>query len=137
MNDFAAEGVAAGVYRLWLTESEQAAAVSAGAEQCPAPCDSLEDLAWLFDTRSLRPEATVFGPALWGQPRTYAHFLGQELAFLYKGPLLIVMPSGLGFNHGRQPTTREYAVLKNVPNEVTSFLIAVRIHTRMTIVVGS
>jgi hypothetical protein len=52
--------------------------------------------------------------ALWGQPRTYAHFLGQELAFLYKGPLLIVMPAGLGFNHGKQPTTREYAVLEKV-----------------------
>ena len=52
--------------------------------------------------------------ALWGQPRTYAHFLGQELTFLYKGPLLIVMPAGLGFNHGKQPTTREYAVLKKV-----------------------
>lgn len=53
--------------------------------------------------------------ALWGQPRTYAHFLGQELAFLYKGPLVIVMPAGLGFNQGKQPTTREYAVLKKVP----------------------
>jgi hypothetical protein len=52
--------------------------------------------------------------SLWGQPRTYAHFLGQELAFLYKGPLLIVMPAGLGFNHGKQPTAREYALLKRV-----------------------
>ena len=53
--------------------------------------------------------------SLWGQPRTYAHFLGQELAFLYKGPLLIVMPAGVGFNHTKHATTREYAVLKKVP----------------------
>ena len=52
--------------------------------------------------------------SLWGQPRTYAHFLGQELAFLYKGPLLIVMPVGLGFNHTKHPTTLEYALLKKV-----------------------
>ena len=52
--------------------------------------------------------------SLWGQPRTYAHFLGQELAFLYKGPLLIVMPAGLGFNHTKHPTTQEYALLKQV-----------------------
>ena len=53
--------------------------------------------------------------SLWGQPRTYAHFLGQELAFLYKGPLLIVMPAGLGFNHTKHTSTAEYAVLRKVP----------------------
>jgi hypothetical protein len=52
--------------------------------------------------------------SLWGQPRTYAHFLGQELSFLYKGPLLVVMPAGLGFNHLKHPPTREYAVLRHV-----------------------
>jgi len=58
--------------------------------------------------------------SLWGQPRTYAHFLGQELTFLYKGPLLVVMPAGLGFNHGKQTTTREYAVLKHVPKPAST-----------------
>jgi|tagenome__1003787_1003787.scaffolds.fasta_scaffold20971167_2 hypothetical protein len=53
--------------------------------------------------------------SLWGQPRTYAHFLGQELAFLYKGPLLVVMPAGLGFNHTKHTSTAEYMVLKKVP----------------------
>jgi hypothetical protein len=52
--------------------------------------------------------------SLWGKPRTYAHFLGQELAFLYKGPLLVVMPAGLGFNHPNHTTAREYAALANV-----------------------
>ncbi len=33
---------------------------------------------------------------LWRQPQSYALFLGQELAFAYRGPLLVVMPNGLG-----------------------------------------
>ena len=33
---------------------------------------------------------------LWGEPQTYAAFLGQELALVYRGPLLVVMPNGFG-----------------------------------------
>jgi hypothetical protein len=33
---------------------------------------------------------------LWGQPQSYAKFLGQELSLVYHGPLLVVMPEGLG-----------------------------------------
>lgn len=33
---------------------------------------------------------------LWRQPRTYAHFLAQELSLTYRGPLLVVMPDGYG-----------------------------------------
>jgi hypothetical protein len=33
---------------------------------------------------------------LWREPQTYARFLGQELSFVYHGPLLIVMPNGFG-----------------------------------------
>lgn len=33
---------------------------------------------------------------LWGRPQTYARFLGQELSSVYRGPLLVVMPSGYG-----------------------------------------
>ncbi len=33
---------------------------------------------------------------LWRHPQTYAHFLGQELALVYHGPLLVVMPKGYG-----------------------------------------
>jgi hypothetical protein len=39
-------------------------------------------------------------PSLYGKPKTYARFLGQELFFLYKGRLLIVMPSGYGASRG-------------------------------------
>jgi hypothetical protein len=35
-------------------------------------------------------------PSLWKKPKTYARFLGQELAFVYKNRLLIVMPNGYG-----------------------------------------
>jgi hypothetical protein len=35
--------------------------------------------------------------SLYGHPADYARFLGLELQFAYKGPLLIVMPSGFGF----------------------------------------
>jgi hypothetical protein len=53
--------------------------------------------------------------ALWGKPRRYARFLGEELQFVYKQRLLIVMPSGFGFSHGRQPTRAAYAVLDKLP----------------------
>ncbi|MGB9186183.1 MAG: hypothetical protein WCB67_19200 [Solirubrobacteraceae bacterium] len=33
---------------------------------------------------------------LWKQPQSYARFLGLELGLVYHGPLLIVMPDGLG-----------------------------------------
>ena len=35
-------------------------------------------------------------PVLYGKPQRYANFLGQELVYYYKGPLLIVMPNGYG-----------------------------------------
>jgi hypothetical protein len=36
--------------------------------------------------------------ALWSKPRQYARFLALELSFGYKGSLLVVMPSGLGYS---------------------------------------
>ena len=39
-------------------------------------------------------------PSLWQKPKTYARFLGQELAFVYKNRLLIVMPNGYGVARG-------------------------------------
>jgi hypothetical protein len=35
---------------------------------------------------------------LWRRPRDYARFLGVELSLVYRGPLLVVMPNGLGFS---------------------------------------
>jgi len=41
--------------------------------------------------------------ALWRQPETYARFLGEELAFVHKGPLLVVMPNGFGLTQLGRP----------------------------------
>jgi hypothetical protein len=52
--------------------------------------------------------------ALMSKPNDYARFLGQELTYVWKGPLLIVMPNGFGFwNYGR-PASRERQVLRTV-----------------------
>jgi hypothetical protein len=48
---------------------------------------------------------------LWRRPQEYAQFLGQELAFVYRGRLLIVMPNGFGIYHFEQSTTKEKGVL--------------------------
>jgi hypothetical protein len=53
--------------------------------------------------------------ALWQKPRTYARFLGEELSFVYKQRLLIVMPNGFGFNWPKHSPASEYALLARVP----------------------
>jgi hypothetical protein len=44
-------------------------------------------------------------PQLFGKPKPYAKLLASEIAFAYKGPLLIVMPHGFGTRH--LPAARE------------------------------
>lgn len=53
--------------------------------------------------------------SLWGKPRDYARFLDYELSLVYDGPLLIVMPSGIGFAHYQHPTAREYRTIASLP----------------------
>jgi hypothetical protein len=53
--------------------------------------------------------------SLWQKPQTYARFLGEELSYLYKGRLLVVMPNGFGFNWLKHPSTADYALLKKIP----------------------
>jgi hypothetical protein len=43
-------------------------------------------------------------PSLFGRPQQYATFLATEIAFAYKGPLLVVMPAGVGFAGGSAAT---------------------------------
>jgi hypothetical protein len=52
---------------------------------------------------------------LWRQPQTYARFLAQELSVVYRGTLLVVMPSGFGVNApaGVAPSVR--AALTGLP----------------------
>ena len=53
--------------------------------------------------------------SLWKQPRQYARFLGQELAFVYKGRLLVVMPNGLAVSRGGKPLPDEQRVVDRIP----------------------
>jgi hypothetical protein len=54
-------------------------------------------------------------PSLWLKPQQYAKFLSAELAFLYKGRLLIVMPNGFGFWNNGKPVAKELALLTTIP----------------------
>jgi hypothetical protein len=53
-------------------------------------------------------------PSLWRKPETYARFLGQELLFVYKQRLLIVMPNGFGFFWSGHDVSKEYATLAKI-----------------------
>jgi hypothetical protein len=53
--------------------------------------------------------------SLWRHPQSYSKFLGSELAFVYRNRLLISMPSGFGFYHGRKPVAKEKAILAKIP----------------------
>jgi hypothetical protein len=54
-------------------------------------------------------------PSLWRKPETYAHFLGQELFFVYKGRLLVVMPNGHGVSRGGKPLQSAQRVVDTLP----------------------
>jgi hypothetical protein len=54
-------------------------------------------------------------PSLWRKPETYARFLGQELFFLYKGRLLIVMPNGYGVSRAGRPLPSAQHVVDKLP----------------------
>ena len=53
--------------------------------------------------------------SLYRKPRTYARFLGSEIAFVYRQRLLVVMPNGFGFNWPKHPTRSEYTMLAKIP----------------------
>jgi hypothetical protein len=55
-------------------------------------------------------------PQLMGKPRTYAKFLGAEIAFAYKGRLLTVMRNGYGISqNGGKRVPNGYQQLRAVP----------------------
>ena len=54
-------------------------------------------------------------PSLWRKPETYAHFLGQELFFVYKGRLLVAMPNGYGASRGGKPLPSAQTVVDKLP----------------------
>jgi hypothetical protein len=49
--------------------------------------------------------------ALWRQPRSYAEFLGQELSLVYRGRVLVVMPSGFGLYYAGRLTPSEQTAI--------------------------
>jgi hypothetical protein len=51
---------------------------------------------------------------LYEQPTRYARFLGQELYFVYKGRLLVVMPNGLGVSRAGKASPKEQAVVDRI-----------------------
>ena len=55
-------------------------------------------------------------PSLFGQPAQYAQFLGIELGLWYVGPLLVVMPNGVGIYDGGRPTAAEQQVFARSPS---------------------
>jgi hypothetical protein len=55
---------------------------------------------------------------LWRQPATYAHFLGQELSLVYRGPLLVVMPDGYGFYRQAGPLPAAQSALAGLRKPV-------------------
>src|SRR3954454_14273921 len=52
---------------------------------------------------------------LWRKPQQYAEFLGQELFFVDKAPLLIVMPNGYGVSQKGRPLPAARALLDREP----------------------
>ena len=54
-------------------------------------------------------------PSLWRKPQTYARFLGQEIFFVYKDRLVIVMPNGYGVARGGVPQPAEQRVVDALP----------------------
>ena len=54
-------------------------------------------------------------PSLWRKPKTYARFLGQELTFVYKNRLLIVMPNGYGVSRGGKALPDAQRVVDTLP----------------------
>ena len=51
---------------------------------------------------------------LWGAPQRYATFLSREDLFVFKGPLLVVMPHGLGFWWPNHETTAQQKLIRQI-----------------------
>jgi hypothetical protein len=52
---------------------------------------------------------------LYRKPKPYAHFLSQELHFVYTGRLLVVMPNGYGYARGGLLQPKQQAIVDRLP----------------------
>jgi hypothetical protein len=57
---------------------------------------------------------------LFRQPRQYSRFLGQELFFVYKGRLLVVMPNGYGVSRGGKAVPSSQQLVDRLPHPGTN-----------------
>ena len=75
-------------FRLWLT-ADALRHASASGVLCPLPCDALDNLDWLKQTRAGSNATLIFGPPLWGQPQfaTLASSLANGVRFVAPAPL--------------------------------------------------
>jgi hypothetical protein len=71
--------------------------------------------------------------SLFRKPQRYAEFLGYELSFVYRHPLLVVMPNGYGYSLRGKPDRRASRPLETLPppganatKEVQAAALAVR-----------
>lgn len=51
---------------------------------------------------------------LWRQPQSYADFLGQELALVYRGRLMVLMPGGFGLYRFGRSLAHDRSVLAGI-----------------------
>ena len=52
--------------------------------------------------------------SLWAKPKDYARFLGTERGIVYKKPLLVVMPNGVGYYRAHYDSAPAYAALRTI-----------------------
>ena len=75
-------------FRLWLTEANLQATAPESLH-CLPPCDSLENLDWLFQSSISNPQSTIIGPPLWSQPQ-FVQLAGEAaegVEFISPAPL--------------------------------------------------
>jgi hypothetical protein len=53
--------------------------------------------------------------SLWREPANYAGYLGEELSFVYRGQVLVVMPDGFGLYVSGQLPSAERAAVATLP----------------------
>jgi hypothetical protein len=51
---------------------------------------------------------------LWGKPTQYANLLAEEISYRYRGPLLVVMPGGIGFTRKNGDPRAEQRALQSL-----------------------
>ncbi len=85
------------------------------------------------------PDAYDLGSvtALWRKPQAYAHFLGIELSYVHKQPLVVVMPDGIGFDWEGHHAAAQVAALARLAHASGPGLVAVAQSAVTTLAAGA